>query len=52
MSHTDKRADDILKQLEKGYIEMSEINLEEAESSTVSDNDALRICEEKLTECE
>ncbi len=52
MSHTDKRAEDILKELERGYIEMSGINLEEAESSTVSDNDALRIGEEKLTECE
>ena len=29
-----------------------EINLEEAELSLKSDSDSLRICEEKLTECE
>ncbi len=52
MSHTDKRAEDIIQALKNGYIEMSEINLEEAESGLASDNDALRSCEEKLTECE
>ena len=30
----------------------SEINLEEAELSLKSDSDSLRVCEEKLTECE
>lgn len=52
MSHTDKKIEDIERELIKGYIEMSAINLDEAESSTASDNEALRSCEEKLTECE
>ena len=38
--------------LAKGYAEMAEINLEEAESSMLSADEALRIYEEKLTECE
>ena len=38
--------------LKNGYILMSEINLEEANLSVKSDNDALRIYEEELTECE
>lgn len=38
--------------LRNGYILMSEINLEEANLSVKSDNDAFRICEEELTECE
>ena len=49
MSHTDKRFEDILKQ---GYIEMSEIELEEAEISVAADNEALEVCETELTECE
>ena len=52
MSHTEGRIEDIKKALKEGYIAMSESNLEEAELSTVSDNEALRSCEEKLTECE
>ncbi len=52
MSHTDKTIEEIKNELLKGYLEMSEINLEEADFSLESDNDALRICEEKLTECE
>lgn len=52
MSHTDKNMEDIVKALAEGYAAMSEINLEEAELCLGSDNDALRVCEEKLTECE
>lgn len=52
MSHTDKNMEDVVQMLMKGYIAMSEINLEESDLCIESDNDALRICEEKLTECE
>lgn len=52
MSHTGKKIEETIISLIKGYEEMSEINLEEAETGLVSDSDALRICEEKLTECE
>ncbi len=52
MSHTCKNFEEIMEALKKGYTEMSEINLEEANNGLKSDNDALRICEEKLTECE
>ncbi len=52
MSHTGKRAKDIEKELIKGYIEMSAINLEEANLSTQADNEALDTAEEQLTECE
>lgn len=52
MSHTDKNIKDILTELECGYKEMSEINLEEANISIISDNEALLCCEENLTECE
>lgn len=52
MSHTGKNSEDVRKSLIDGYKMMSEINLEEAEQSLKSDSDSLRICEEKLTECE
>ncbi len=52
MSHTGKRLKDIEKALIKGYIEMSGINLEEANSSTQADNEALDATEVQLTECE
>ena len=52
MSHTDKNFKDFENELKNGYIEMSEINLEEANLSIVSDNEALEECEVKLTECE
>lgn len=52
MSHTDKNVKDISEKLKKGYIEMSEINLEEANISVESDNDALQSYEAQLTECE
>lgn len=52
MSHTGKNSEDIRKSLIDGYKMMSEINLEEADLSLKSDSDSLRICEEKLTECE
>ena len=52
MSHTNKTNKDILDILMNGYIEMSEINLEEANLCVKSDNEAYRVYEEKLTECE
>ena len=42
----------LIKQLEKGYKEMSEINLELAQMCLEADNESLSLCEEKLTECE
>lgn len=52
MSHTDKNNKDSINELKNGYIYMSEINLEEANVSLKSDNEAYRIYEQKLTECE
>lgn len=52
MSHTEKNVKDIAKMLKKGYIEMSEINLEEANMCLESDNSALELFEKELTECE
>lgn len=52
MSHTDKTRNDIFEKLKKGYLEMSELNLEEANAGFESDSEALRIYEKKLTECE
>lgn len=52
MSHTEKNFEEIKDALKKGYLQMSEINLEEANISLESDSEALRICEKKLTECE
>lgn len=52
MSHTYKDFKEIEIILAKGYVEMSEINLEEAEYAVRTDAEALRVCEEKLTECE
>ncbi len=52
MSHTDKTVKDVLNELKKGYIEMSEINLSEAHASIEADNEALVLCENQLTECE
>ncbi len=52
MSHTGKRTKDIEKDLIKGYIEMSGINLEEANFSIEADNEALDSAEVQLTECE
>ena len=42
----------LAKELELGYKEMAEINLELAEEGIVSDNESLSQCEEKLTECD
>ena len=39
-------------QLKNGYIEMGKENLFFAEMCLKADNDALSVCEEKLTECE
>lgn len=52
MSHTDKSIEDIAAVLMHGYVEMSKINLEEAELCLGSDNEALLVYEENLTECE
>lgn len=52
MSHTGKKIKDIEKELIKGYIEMSGINLEEANLCTQADNEALDAVETQLTECE
>lgn len=52
MSHTNNTFDEIREALIKGYLEMSEINLNEAELGLKSDNESLRISEERLTECE
>lgn len=52
MSHTDKNNKDIINELKNGYIEMSELNLEEANLSLESDNEAYQTYEQKLTECE
>lgn len=42
----------IIEQLEKGYKEMADINLEIAQMCLEADNESLSLCEEKLTECE
>lgn len=52
MSHICKNYEELREALKRGYTEMSEINLEEAKFGLESDNDALRICEKELTECE
>lgn len=52
MSHIGKSVKDIEKELIKGYQEMSEINLEEANISINTDNEAFNICISELTECE
>ncbi len=52
MSHTQKTDKDIINALKNGYIEMSEINLEEANLYVEADNEACQIYEKELTECE
>lgn len=52
MSHINKRDEAKERELIKGYLEMAAINLEEAEGCAEACNEALRACEEKLTECE
>ena len=52
MSHRKKSKDELIKSLENGYKEMSDINLELAQLSIDADNECLLQCEEKLTECE
>lgn len=52
MSHNSKTDDNLIKVLEAGYKEMSEINLELAQMCLDADNECLSQCEEKLTECE
>ena len=50
IKNIDKEA--LRKQLEKGYKEMADINLELAQMCLEADNESLLLCEEKLTECE
>jgi CopG family transcriptional regulator/antitoxin EndoAI len=38
--------------LKKGYLEMAQINCAYAEMCLNADNQALSVCEEKLSECE
>ena len=40
------------RKLKKGYKEMGSINLSLAEMCFEAESEALRLCEEKLTECE
>ena len=49
-----KKSDEnkLVAELEKGYKEMADINLELAQTCFEADNDCLKHCEEKLTECE
>ena len=42
----------LVAELEKGYKEMADINLELAQMCLEADNEILSLCEEKLTECE
>ena len=42
----------LVAELEKGYKEMADINLELAQMCFEADNESLSLCEEKLTECE
>ena len=41
----------LVAELEKGYKEMADINLELAQMCLEADNESLSLCEEKLTEC-
>lgn len=52
MSHTDKKYEDMEAALKEGYLEMSEINLEEANSCLAAENEAFEACLLGLTECE
>jgi hypothetical protein len=49
-----KKSDEnkLVAELEKGYKEMADINLELAQMCLEADNESLSLCEEKLTECE
>lgn len=49
-----KKSDEnkLVAELEKGYKEMADINLELAQMCFEADNESLSLCEEKLTECE
>lgn len=42
----------LIAELEKGYKEMADINLEIAQMCFEADNECYSLCEEKLTECE
>ena len=47
-----RKRDQLEKSLKKGYEEMALLNVSLAQMCLESDNEALRTCEEKLTECE
>lgn len=42
----------LTEELIKGYKEAAGINAELAEEAVAADNEALELCEEKLTECD
>ena len=51
LSHiSNKEKQELLKLLEKGYKEMSDINIAIAEEGVASDNESLKKCEDSLTE--
>ena len=51
LSHiTVKEKQELLRELAKGYKEMSEINTNLAEEGVASDNESLSKCEDSLTE--
>lgn len=52
LSHNSKADEKLIKELKKGYKEMSDINLELAQKCLDADNECLSQREEKLTECE
>jgi len=53
LSHIKKSDENkLVAELEKGYKEMADINLELAQMCLEADNESLSLCEEKLTECE
>ncbi len=52
MSQNKKAGKELINALKNGYKEMADINLELAQTCLDADNDCLKHCEEKLTECE
>lgn len=52
MSHKIGFNKDLESALARGYLEMSEINLEEAEAALTACGEALQSCESAITECE
>ena len=50
MSHNNDK--ELYEALARGYAELSEINAALAAEGIAADNEALKICEDNLTECE